>query len=65
MGECGSLAEEVSEETNFSMFLRDYFCDILVKNVSAFCPCLKSQLEAKVRGFRLPPLQGKSQNNLV
>ena len=32
---CGGLAQEVSEEKNFSMLSRD----ILVKNVGTFCPC--------------------------
>ena len=27
--------------------------DVLVKNVAAFCPCLKSLPEAKVKRFRL------------
>ena len=29
------------------------FCGILVKNVAAFCPCLKSLPEAKVKRFVL------------
>ena len=33
---CGSLALEVSEEKNFSMWPRDCFCDVLVKNMAAF-----------------------------
>ena len=33
------------------------FCDILVKNVAAFCPCLKSLPEAKVKRFRLIALK--------
>jgi hypothetical protein len=32
----GVLAQEVSVEKNFSMWPRDCFCSILVKNVSAF-----------------------------
>ena len=43
----GGLNEEVSDEENFSMLPSDHFCDILVKNVAAFCPCLKSLPEAK------------------
>ena len=35
------------------MWHRDCFCDILVKNVAAFCPCLKSLPEAKVKNFIL------------
>jgi hypothetical protein len=45
----GVLAQEVSEEKNF----RDHSCDILVKNVAAFCPCLKSLPETKVKRFKL------------
>jgi hypothetical protein len=36
-----------------SMGPRDCSCNILVKNVAAFCPCLKSLPEAKVKRFRL------------
>ena len=35
------------------MWLRDCFCDILVKNVATFCPCLKSLREAKVKTLGL------------
>ena len=45
---CRSLALEISE--NF------HICDILVKNVAALCPCLKSQPGAKVKRFRSIPL---------
>jgi len=61
----GCLAQEVSEEKNFSMLPRNHSCDILVKNVFAFCPCSKSLPEAKVKRFRLFPLSKKSQNKLV
>ena len=50
---CGSLAHEVSEEKNFSMLPRDCSCDILVKNVVAFCPCTKSLLKTMTKRFRL------------
>ena len=43
------LAQKVSSKKNFSMQPRDCFCGILVKNVAAFCPCLKSLPEAKVK----------------
>ena len=42
---CRSLAQEVSEEKNFSMLPRDHSCDILMKKVTAFCFCLKRLLE--------------------
>jgi hypothetical protein len=50
---CHSLAQVVSEKKNFSMLPRDHSCVILVKNVAAFCPCLKNLPEANVEGFRL------------
>ena len=47
---CVDLAQEVSVKKNFSMWPRDCFCDILVKNVvAAFCLCLKILSEAKVK----------------
>jgi hypothetical protein len=38
---CADLAQVVSVEKNLRMWPRDHFCGILVKNVAAFCPCLK------------------------
>jgi len=38
---CADLAQEVSEKKNFSTWRREYFCGILVKIVTTFCPCLK------------------------
>jgi hypothetical protein len=35
------------------MMHRDYFCGILVKNLTAFCACLKSLPESKVKRFIL------------
>jgi hypothetical protein len=46
---CEDLAQEISLEKNFSMWPRGCFCGILVKNVAAFCPCLKSLPEAKIK----------------
>ena len=46
---CVDLAQEISKEKNFSMWHKDCFCGILVKNVATFCPCLKSLPEAKVK----------------
>jgi hypothetical protein len=42
-----------SEEKNFNMLPRDCSCDILVKNVAAFCPCLKNLPKVKVKRFIL------------
>jgi hypothetical protein len=44
---CGGLAQEVSEEKNFSLLPRNSSCDISVKNVTAFCPCPKSLLRLR------------------
>jgi hypothetical protein len=52
----GNMIQEVLEENTISMWPIDYFCDILVKNVAAFCPCLKSLPEAKMKRFRLNAL---------
>ena len=53
----GGLAQEVSEMKTFSMWPRDCSCDILVKNVAAFCHCPKCLPEAKVKRFRLIALK--------
>jgi hypothetical protein len=47
------MAQKVSVEDKFSMWSKDCFCDILVKNVAAFCLCLKRLPEAKVKIFML------------
>jgi hypothetical protein len=41
------------------MWPKDCFCGILEKNVAAFCPCLKSFPEAKVKRLRLITLTKK------
>ena len=48
----GELAQKVSEE-NINKWPRDNSYNILVKNVAAFCPCLKNLPEAKVKRLRL------------
>ena len=53
---CGSLALEVSGEKKLNMWPRDCSCDILVKNVATFCPCLKSLSKDKVKRFILNAL---------
>lgn len=45
---CGGLAQDISHENNLNMLPRDCSCEILVKNVAAFCFRLKSLPEAKV-----------------
>jgi hypothetical protein len=50
---CVDLAQELSVEKNFSMWPRDCSCDIFGKNVAAFCPCLKSLPQAKIKRFIL------------
>lgn len=44
----GGLAQEVTKEKN-NMWPGDFSCDNVVKNVTTFCPCLKSLLESKVK----------------
>ena len=44
---CGVLAQDVSEEKNFSIWPWDCYCDILAKNVAAFFPCQKVCLRLK------------------
>ena len=56
---CVDLAQEISKEKNFSMWHKDCFCGILVKNVATFCPCLKSLPETKVESIRLIALTKK------
>ena len=58
---CADQVQEVSEK-NFSMRLRGCFCGILVKNVAALCPCLKSLPEAKVKRFILIALTKEVSN---
>jgi hypothetical protein len=50
---CDDPVLDISKEKNFRMWHKDCFCGILVKNVAAFCPCLKSLPEAKVKRFLL------------
>ena len=50
---CAGLTQVVIMEKNFSMWPIDCPCDILMKNVAAFHPCLKSLPVAKVKRFRL------------
>ena len=38
------------------MLPRDLSCDILMKKVAPFSPCVKSLPEAKVKSFKLIPL---------
>ena len=37
---CADLVQEISKEKAFSMWHKDCFYGILVKNVATFCPCL-------------------------
>jgi len=48
-----SLAQDVSEYKNFGMLPGDHSYTVLVKNVAAFCPCLKSLPETMMKKFRL------------
>ena len=62
---CADLTKEVSLEKNFSMWPRDCFCSILLKNRTAFCPCLKSLPETKVKRIRLNALRKEVSKSLV
>lgn len=55
---CDDLVQDVSEKKNFSMWPRICFHDTLVKDIDIFCPFLDSQLETKVKKFRLMVLTG-------
>ena len=59
------LTQEVSVEKNFSMWPRDCFCSILLKNRTAFCPCLKSLSQTKVKRIRLNALRKEVSKSLV
>ena len=50
------LAQEYSEGKNFSVLPRNHSCDILVKEMTAFCPCPKSLPEGNMKNFGLIPL---------
>ena len=58
---CAVLAQEISVEKNFSMWLRDwffclfvlFFCRILVNSMATLYHSLKSQNETKTQKFRL------------
>jgi len=49
---CSDLAQEVSVK-NFSTWPINCVCGISLKNVAAFCHCLNSLLETKVKRFML------------
>lgn len=53
---CEVLAQEVSEKMNVIMWPRGHSCDLLAKNVAAFCPCPKRLPEARLKSFRLTEL---------
>ena len=48
----GGLAQEVPEK-NFRMLSRNCAYNILMKNVAAFCICLKSLPKVKVKRFEI------------
>ena len=53
---CTGLDEDISEKKIFSREPRNHSCDILVKNVAAFCLWLKSLPAAKMKSLKLIPL---------
>lgn len=60
-----SPTQDVSEQENSSVWPKDYSHDILAKNVTAFCFCLRNLLQTKLKSFGLLVLTEKSQNSLV
>lgn len=40
---CGRLDQEVREQKNVSMWPKDWSCEILLKNMTAFCLCPKNK----------------------
>ena len=48
---CGGLAQEISEDKNFYKLPKDHSCYSSVKNVAAFCLCLKSLPEANMKSL--------------
>lgn len=40
------MDEEVLDDKNFIMLPEDHSCDILVKNMAAYCPCVKRLSDA-------------------
>lgn len=51
---CEGLAKEIAKRRILILINRDCSCeDILLKNVVAFCPCLKCLLEGKLKRFGL------------
>lgn len=63
---CESLAQEVSDKKNFSMWPTDCSCDILVKIVAAHALVQRKKVPvAKLKDFGLISWQKKSQNSLV
>lgn len=61
---CGGLAQDILEN-NFCMSSRECFYDILMKNMAAFCPCLKSLHEPKIKRLRLIAFTKEIQVNQV
>lgn len=56
-----SPTQDVSEQENSSVWPKDYSHDILAKNVTAFCFCLRNLLQTKLKSFGLLVLTEKSE----
>lgn len=50
---CADMARDVSEEKTISKWPRDCFCDVLAKNIAAFCPCPKHLHEITLKSLQL------------
>ena len=59
----GADSTQKFKKKNFNMWPKDCFCGILVKNVAAFCLCMKSLAEAKVKRFMLITLTKEISTN--
>lgn len=49
----GDMVQEVSEKDNINMRPRIVSCNILVKNVTTFCPSPKNKSAAKLKSYGL------------
>lgn len=49
----GGQAQEVSKGNDISNWATDHSCEILAKEVAAFCPCMKNLSKIKLKSFRL------------
>lgn len=51
--DCGDPAQDISEGNNISIWATSYYCDILAKHVTTFCPYPKNLPEVKLKNNEL------------